>query len=280
MDAGFLKIIPKKILTITRIKKKRRNLNISLMTHWNLLTNEDLKKVQKEHDLTSRSYNESFDYRDHNNRSKVIPFTIIQCNEDGDVLNFDDIFEEAITKKKLLEVEKEFIKILNQHGCYSIFESKVLSNVIFQELFFNTIQHAFDDGKIKECFTGASFKQETLHMVTNDFKTERELEMLDFFKNKEAIQQDVIKKAKVLKAVGKIRDRPRNKVKLEGYDMLNPLSYIKYTFLDFGKGYGNTLENKFTEMKDSFQHLFSNGFINANKDSQIIEFAFPLGDIP
>lgn len=255
---------------------KRRNLNTSLMSNWNLLRSDDLKNVEKEHEFTDGSYNRSFDYRHHNNTSKVIPFTIIQSKDDGEVLNFEDVFEEAITKKKLLEVEKEFVDILNQHGCYSIFESRVLTNVIFQELFFNTIQHAFDEGALKECFTGASFKQETLHTANADFKMEREQEMLDFFKNKEAVKQDVIAKAAAVKATGAIKDRQRNKVNLDGYDILNPMSYIKYTFLDFGKGYANTLESKYMEMKDSLKHLFSKGFEKSNKDSQIIEFAFLL----
>lgn len=255
---------------------KRKNLNISLMSNWNLFGNEDLENVMKENELTVRSYKRSLPFRFQNNRSKVIPFTIIQSNDDGEILNFEDVFEEAITKKKLLEVEKEFVDILNQHGCYSIFESRVLTNVIFQELFFNTIQHAFDERALKECFTGASFKQETLHTANADFKMEREQEMLDFFKNKEAIKQGVIAKAAAVKATGTIKDRPRNKVNLEGYNHLNPMSYIKYTFLDFGKGYANTLENKFMEMKHSLKHLFSKGFDKANKDSQIIEFAFLL----
>lgn len=257
-------------------ENKRRNLNTSLMSNWNLHRSEELKKVKKEHEFTDGSYNKSFDYRHYNNTRKVIPFTIIQSNDDGEVLNFEDVFEETITKKKLLEVEKDFVDILNQHGCYSIFESRVLTKVIFQELFFNTIQHAFDEGAIKECYTGASFKTETLHTANDDFKMEREPEMHDFFKNKEAVKQNVIAKAEAIKATGTIKDRLRNKVNLDSYDMLTPMSYIKYTFLDFGKGYTNTLESKFIEMKDSLKHLFSKSFENACKDSQIIEFAFLL----
>ena len=262
-------------------ENRRRNLNVSLLTNWQLLNNRNFSKLVIEHKLSEDFYRGSIDYKLNRNTNKVIPFTIIESDVGNETLNFEDVFEEAITKNNLLRVEKELVGILNHHGCYSIFESKVLTNVIFQELFFNTLQHAFKNNEHKICFTGAAFKEETLSTASTEFLDEREPEMLDFFKNKEVIKvkmlDDYIKEVDKQKVLGKIfPDIERRKARLSGHKHLNPMAYIKFTFMDFGIGYTATLKKKFLENKDSLLDKFSRSFSSANEDSQIIEYAFLL----
>lgn len=266
---------PANIKYNTLHQKARHNLNVSLMTNWNLLYNPDLKNIKIENLLPGITYNKKIDYKFTRNTGKVIPFTRIESTDDGSVLHFEDVFQEAITKNKLLEIEEDLANILNYHGCYSVFESKILTNVIFQELFFNSLQHAYDIGQVKECFTGASFKQEMLEYANEEFAEERELQTLDFFKDKEAIRKKILADYPKINNKGPKTEK-RRKARLHRYHELLPMSYIKFTFLDFGKGYTATLGKRFLETKDNMLQYFSDGFAAANEDSQIIEYAYLL----
>lgn len=269
-------------------RKKRYNRNIFLMINWGLRNNIGLKDWQFENLLDNSVYNRRYEAVAMDDTfNKVVPFSAIKADFDGSLVKYDGHFKEVlkghqsvIGNKSLFTLEKRIETILTEHACHSPFESRILSNVIFQELYLNSCQHSFqhDQGQsIRECYMAVSFsskrKTEDLPNLAANFRLEKDKEAIDFYKDKTKICQEL---QKDISSYGKIKDGTVLKASLSNYDFLCNQSYIEYTFLDFGQGFTATLQNEYLANKDEFAPFLSSQHSQANRDSQIIEYAFLL----
>ncbi|MEO6230895.1 MAG: hypothetical protein ABJB11_17300 [Ferruginibacter sp.] len=271
-----------------KIAKKRNKRNIFLMVNWGLRNNTGLKDWNFENRLADNIYNERYDeLLLEDTFNKVVPFTAISTNFDGELIKYDAHFKQVLSGSKsqtgvrtLFELESRIENILSDHACYSPFESKILSNVIFQELYLNTCQHSYtkknkpDD---KECFMALSFSGKRKFADTNNFSIsffdEKDKQAADFYKDKESIlkQIQIEFKSTVFE-----KDVQLRKATLDKFNQVKNQSYLEYTFLDFGQGYTETLKESYIKNKAELKKQLSPQHDLANLDSQIIEYGFLL----
>ncbi|HLO59243.1 MAG TPA: phosphoribosyltransferase [Bacteroidales bacterium] len=162
------------------------------------------------------------------------------------IINYDDnsIIEELNGYHTLNDATKEIVKIYN---CEHPFVNGVFGNIISKELYENFLDHfnkSFFSSDNEFAFMSVAIKGELNEekaekegyriqdILENNFKTEEIDESIDFFYDKE-------------------NKKYKN------------LSYITYSFLDFGEGICNTLRSEFQKSNTDI-----------SDDSKILRFAF------
>ncbi len=218
---------------------------------------------------------------------KVIPFTPLDQSQIDKGIKFDSHFQRVINENlgalmrtdQVFNLESYLVEILTSYQCYSPFESRIIGNIITQELYINSLEHSHEKDDIKECYFGSYLSQPWENVNSENFKNtfleERDLETIDFFKDKIKIKDQINEYIKSKKPkIGSLR-----KAELSAYDQFHNQAYLEFTFLDFGKGIPNTLRQAFLTHQDSKDfdlNKYSEGFEKAKLDSKILEYAFKL----
>jgi hypothetical protein len=235
------------------------------------------------------TYNrEAHEIRKYNHQ--IIGFTPFELKIADPGIKYDTHFFELISDntesdaktRGLFELQASLQELLKKYGCYNPFESKILSNVVTQELFTNSLQHSFELNIKKlfpECYVTAFLanKWETNDSAIHDqvYLAEKYAEALDFFKDKELIRAEI----------NHVLQEPKNKsIKPRIADLKSFIShfknqsYLEYTFLDFGDGIMSTLEAEFDKSVErgnlNTESLSTDFNTSANKENKVIEYAF------
>ncbi|MCC8409086.1 hypothetical protein LJ707_09100 [Mucilaginibacter sp. UR6-1] len=262
--------------------KRRKNRNVFLLGIWGMLENiglksQDFKNIVENFNYKERILSEKYSHL-------IIPFTVISSQNTKEFHQnpFHDVINGSKTYRRIspFDLTGEIIDRLELFDCYSPFENKIISNVITKELFANSLIHANSSGKLngsEECYFALSLNNKWDNLASNyfleQFIAEKEPETLDFYKDKTAILKSikpVIKKltAEQQKQYPAIREADLSRFK---EDFLN-ISYLEFTFLDFGDGIYQTLREKFD--KFSATNEPSAHFKSLRREDQILEYAF------
>jgi len=224
------------------------------------------------------------------NNHQIIPFSSFDLSVERHQIKYDFHFQEMINNnldatlrtRPIFNLQRNIQTLLKQYACYSPFESKILSNVITQELFINSLQHAdYDQARVKllaECYMTTalanSWQNPNSRNFIPSFTEEKYTETLDFYKDKELIRQQI---DATLKKNGTSTVKSSREANLVEYDkhFLNR-SYLEFSFLDFGIGIPASLRERFRgDMgKNPRKEQLSPGFALANEDARILEYAF------
>ncbi|RZJ92425.1 MAG: hypothetical protein EOO20_01855 [Chryseobacterium sp.] len=261
---------------------RRINRNIFLLSVWGMLENIGLeptafKNIVEGFNQKSERVKEKFSHL-------VVPFTVISSSRTNSYHHnpYSDVISGSKTFRKVgpFDLNDEIIERLQDFNCYSPFENKIISNVITKELFANSLIHANKSGKldgIEECYFTLSLNNRWENTGTdnfiNQFRDEKDPDTLDFYKDKGTILKDFKRRVKLI-GQDELKSYPRQRpVDLSRYmKEFRNISYLEFTFLDFGDGIYKTLAEKF----DSNKTLLSNSgaFKNERPENQILEYAF------
>ncbi len=264
--------------------KRRKDRNLFLLSVWGLFSKLGLKDTQFENII------EGYNSKEHSIKEKyshlVVPYTIINTTKPH--TQFENSFDEFESGERIkvsdsiktpFQIGKDIIQILNNSDCYSPFESKIISNIITKELFLNSLLHSNLSNRYSkpECYFALSLNNKWEFIKSenfiNQFLLEKDKDTIDFYKDKKVIQQIIEKKIESDNIVD------ISKIPLSGYANLNKyknefrnISYVEFTFLDFGDGIIRTLENNFQDFISNEQNKDS--FNIGKKENQILEYAF------
>jgi hypothetical protein len=270
----------------TRIERRLR-CNAFLMAVYGLYDRVGLDLYDFENMADNVTYNlES--RRLEENFHQVIPFTYLDISAPYDTkydLSFQDVI--ALRGKKnangfpIFQLQKEIQELLKKYACYSPFESKILSNVITQELYVNAMEHSKRRNDVnlqtRECYITAflSNKWESTdnQYFNKRFLNEKRTEELDFYKDKIQIQ-------KLLPTTQDIRFRPGTReVDLLNFPVFRNISYLEFSFLDLGIGIPESLgdQMRYSEQEHPGKlELMSTQFDSVNTDAKVIEYAMMM----
>ncbi|OFY50832.1 MAG: hypothetical protein A2W85_18775 [Bacteroidetes bacterium GWF2_41_31] len=271
--------------------KRRKNRNLFLLSVWGMLIRIGIKDTQFKNII--ESYNYKQDIVKAKFSHQVIPFTVIDTSSSGGDLQFDREYEDVLEGSKsknrisksegLFDLEVEIVEKLKTYACYSPFESKIISNIITQELYANASQHSQAKEKKNfenECYFTSALNNRwdnpnTINFV-EQFIIEKYPETLDFYKDKnrvlKALKLDIVKvNPDLVKKFNERREANLDKYKTE----FKNISYLEFTFLDFGVGIHSTLELEFQNAKNSqLKEELSVGYEKKHLHTQILEYAF------
>lgn len=268
---------------------RRKTCGSYLLTVYGLLDKVGLKEADFEHMTEPAQYFKESKGLSKNNH-QVIPFTTFEFPEMSYEIKYDTHFYEIIGSNlhasakaaNIFDLQNEIATILRKYACYSPFESKILSNVITQELYLNSLQHSFEkptflENQITECYITAflSNKWDTIESKNwvPSFLDEKYPETLNFYRDKEAI-------VKLLNATVAKEEDKNGVIDISSFELFANKSYLEYIFLDFGQGIEQSLEQVFSDAlkeEELINHPeLSGGFENAGLPSQILEYAFLL----
>lgn len=265
--------------------KRRKDRNLFLLSVWGLFSKLGLKDTQFSNII------EGYNSKEHTVREKfshlIVPYTIINALKPQ--TQFENSFDEFESGERIkvsdsiktpFQIGKDIIQILNNFNCYSPFESKIISNIITKELFLNSLLHSNLSNKYPnpECYFALSLNNKWEYTnsenFVNQFTKEKDIYTIDFYKDKKIIQKIIQNKIES----DNINDL--SKIPQSGYanlikynNVFRNISYVEFTFLDFGDGIIETLKNSFNEYissSTSKKEMPENGKI----ENQILEFAF------
>ena len=279
--------------------KRRTRCSIFLTTVFGMLDSLGLTMDDFENLPDNVTYNKQVVNLSKNNY-QIIPFTSFDLGVYKGDIKYDRYFYDVIDANLdtpqvnnifMLQIEMQLL--LQKYACYSPFESKILSHIITQELFINSMQHSFEDnegfGPLKECYISAFLSQkwevnEDSNIFLEDdpkfkafFLEEKSEECLDFYKDKTKITEEI---KRILKK-RTVKDSSSRFANLRNFDLFVNRSYLDYSFMDFGKGIPGSLKTEFDTHKQltNFEDIkaqLSDGFWGASHDAQIIEYALLL----
>ncbi|MEZ2336852.1 hypothetical protein AB6735_14515 [Mucilaginibacter sp. RCC_168] len=271
---------------------RRKRSSDYLMTVYGLFSTLEFEQSIFEHLPEPGEFNKQYDKLKAQSH-QIIPFTIFDTALDNQYIKFDTHFQDLIGNNletssktsKIFELQNELAQMLRDSYCYSPFESKIISNIITQELYINSLQHSFDGTDktfLREAYVTVFLsrqwgsKTDTPYFL-NSYNDEKYKETLTFFKDKDSIREKV---AKTLAARNNRPVLPR-KVNLSSFDQNEDFknsAYLEYSFIDFGQGIPNSLGEEFRKnfAGKKSKYLLSSSFASANEDSKIIEFALLL----
>lgn len=280
-----------------RIDRRRRS-SAFLMSVYGLFTRTGLEESDFVNMADPTTYfKESERLRE--NIHQILPFTPFDLSANRQHIKYDTHFHDVINNNldaqaktgNIFELQKNIQQLLEKYSCYTPFESKILSNVVTQELYINSLQHSFETKKdknlIPECYITAflsnKWKSPESKNFVPSFLEEKLPETLDFYKDK----------GKILPTINASLKQPKHKdiesreADLGSFNEFKNSSYLEYTFLDFGEGIHSSLEVEFKKVtgedkkqgEEAVNKLLnnpdlSNGFKAANKHSQMLEYAF------
>lgn len=263
---------------------RRRNRNIFLLSVWGMLDNlgipsSEFKNKVENFNVVTNLITEKYSH-------KIVPFVVVNSekmvnnvgNPYADVINGLKVINRASVSKPF-DLGKEIINRLETFNCYSPFENKIISNIITKELFANSLIHANSSGKLngrEECYFALSLNNKrektTGDYFLDQFVKEKDPETLDFFKDKSNILKEI--KALAQKAGEKqlVKYSDYQEADLSKFtDLFRNISYLEFTFLDFGEGIINTLTGEYDKYIKS---KGTSNFKNTVKANQILEYAF------
>lgn len=133
-----------------RIERRKQN-STFLMAIYGLYTELGLEHEVFENMAEYSTYNQEARMLKENVH-QIIQFTTFDLSFNKQQLKFDTHFHDVINNNlnsqsktgRVFDLQKEIQELLKSYACYSPFESKILSNVITQELYINSLQHSFD----------------------------------------------------------------------------------------------------------------------------------------
>jgi hypothetical protein len=283
--------------------KRRQRASAFLMAVYGLYDRTDLSEGDFENMADYATYNRET-RRLRENNHQIIPFTSFDLSLNAAHLQYDTQFYEVIHNHmdagsrtgELFQFQKEIRDLLLRYDCYSPFETKIISNVITQELYTNSLQHSFDPDEARqlhECYMSAFLANQWGHTENKNFLAsfleEKYPETLDFFKDKTRIAADINRVLE--KTTGRENEKEKFEADLNYQQQRYRLadlsshkirfrneSYLEYCFLDFGAGIPSTLGEEFTKIQAERRadQVLSKDFENAFRESQILEFAFLL----
>jgi hypothetical protein len=282
---------------IDRIKRRRRS-SAFLMAVYGLFTQTGLEESDFINMADPGTYFKESE-RLRKNNHQIIPFTPFDLSANRQHIKYDTHFYDVINNNmyaqaktsNIFDLQKNIQQLLKDYACYTPFESKILSNVVTQELYINSLQHSFvnknDEFLIPECYITAFLSNKWNNPESENFipsfLEEKLPESLDFFKDKDKILKKINKSLKLPKH----KDIKPREADLGSFNEFKNISYLEYTFLDFGEGIHNSIETEFKrvsgegnkEGEKAINELLNNpdlsdGFKSANKHSQMLEYAF------
>lgn len=266
-----------------RARARRENRNLFLLSVWGMMSKVLLKDTNFENIV--EGYNKKSIYLETFGMYQIIPFTIIDSSLDfKQKVYVDNKHREFLTGKLTDTKEPSFIlgeklvNILKDNLCYSPFESKIISHVIQKELFINSIEHSQRD----ECYMTTSLNNKWENTKSpyfiKHFLEEKHHDTHDFYKDKNIILKKIQKSIETLDDYGKNRIKSRREAKLDNYNSdFRNLSYLEFTFLDYGRGIHQTLKNQYLQCEKSLlDDKMSSGYHERGIDTQILEYAFLL----
>ena len=268
--------------------KRRGRCGMFLMAVFGLIDQAGLHDTDFSNKPDPGVYSAEFD-KIHKNCHKVIPFTAFDLAYGSQDLKFDLHFYEVIDNNfnadsrtaKIFALQKNVQDLLDHYACYSPFESKILSNIITQELYINALQHSFDGealkDRLKECYITAFLSNRWSNpespKFTASFLEEKNPESLDFYRDKKYILKEI--KSFLIK--NDTQGTNQRYANLARYNIFENRSYLDYSFIDLGMGIPDSLRKFFLDdMKSGKLEVgkqFSDGFKDAHEDAKIIEYA-------
>lgn len=271
-----------------RIDRRIRS-SIYLMQVYGLFEAMEFNQSLFENLPPAAEYNKQLDIVTGQNY-QIIPFTVFDISYDSQYLKLDTHFQDLINHNlelksstgRIFDLQNDLAKLLIDNYCYSPFESKILSNVVTQELYINALQHSFKNSGIEliheayvTVFLANKWDENDIDYQKQSFKDERYIETHSFFKDKIAIKKEVEKTFKTRKT-NSVKPRKVDVLKIDGH--FANFSFLEYSFLDFGQGIPKTLKEQFRkDLKNAkSKYKFSDGFDKAHEDTQIIEYALLL----
>lgn len=273
------KILPKD--NAHHIERRIRR-NIFLLSVWGMFENVGLDPICFKN--TVENYNSRAAIAKEKFSHLVIPFTVISATKMNNYYDnpYQDVMNGAKTFRKVepFELNEEIIGRLESFDCYSPFENKIISNVITKELFANSLIHANKSGQqngVEECYFALSLNnrwdRSDHNSFINQFKEEKDPDTLDFFKDKSIIVKDFKRRVKLLKSDSIVKYPKFREADLRPYyDNYRNISYLEFTFLDFGDGIHETLKEKFNIYCQQNNSLEI--FKNKKPENQLLEYAF------
>jgi len=280
-----------------RIDRRRRS-SAFLMTIYGLLGRTGLVDGDFINNADPTTYLKE-SARLHKNTHQIIEFTPFDLSANKQHIKYDTHFYDVINNNfdaqaktgSIFELQKNIQQILKDYACYTPFESKILSNVITQELYINSLQHSYEkqvsEIPLPECYITAFLSNKWefpgSKNFTPSFVEEKYFETLDFYKDKSKILPKINASLKQ----PKYKNIENREADLTNFIEFKNSSYLEYTFLDFGEGIHKSLQTEFErvtkgekkEGEPATNELLTNpdlseGFKAAGKHSQMLEYAF------
>lgn len=238
--------------------------------------------------------------------NQIVPFSIFELpllNEDEKLdLHFYDIinnnYGSSYITSNVFELKQNEKRKLIQKQCYSPFETRIISNIITQELYTNSLQHSFEGDfnpeLLEECYLAAFLSDEwkakdaETKYFKESFLDEKYSDGINFYKNKTAILSQINKlllsKENLEADWKKYREIYETKkyrfADLERYtNEFNNYANLEYTFLDFGVGIHDSLEIQYDSFIKEHPEFVTNKPLKETdsfRHSKIIEYAFLL----
>jgi len=220
--------------------------------------------------------------------NKILPFQIIPTERFSDEAVDSRFYQKS---KEQFNIDHNIANLLNSNNCYSPFENKVISEIITKELFMNSAEHAQTDESYFTTALREKWENPKTHKFIESFINEKEELTLDFFKDKEKIisivKQDALKnKTKTLERISEegrngkllvgLSKKDKNGNYYEPYNLFKNQSYLEFTFIDFGCGIYETLEEEYNRNKGNAISRLSNDIEIKHIHSQVLEYAFLL----
>ncbi|ETZ22843.1 hypothetical protein [Pedobacter sp. V48] len=220
---------------------------------------------------------------------QIIPFSIFNIGYNKQLIKYDTHFHDVINNNlesklythSLFDLQESLQKILSDNYCYSPFANKILSNVITQELYINSLQHSYSEDEVqflKEAyvtvFLSHPWEKKHLDRLSQRYSREKAYYSLDFYKDKASIRENIITQ----RLGDKVSDPMPKVIDLSTFSSFDNKSYLDFTFLDFGAGIPATLKNQFDldTSNKNYKAFFSEGYVNASPDAKILEYALLL----
>lgn len=266
-----------------RSRQRREKLNIFLLSVWGMLSKVLLYDSNFEN--IAEQYNKKASELREFGTHQVIPFTIIDSSYDIRQKVYVDSKHREFLKGELTDTKEpsfilsdKLINILKDNLCYSPFESKIISHVIQKELFINSVEHSNKN----ECYMATSLNNKWTNTDSSyfidHFLKEKHPDTHDFYKDKNVIFEHIKKSTKSLtiNEKGKIKDKREARLDNYNSDFKN-LSYLEFTFLDYGVGIHKTLRDQYRNCDQTFlDERMSSNYKERGEDYQILEYAFLL----
>ena len=277
--------------------KRREKRLISLLYDWeiqkscnlaaNSLTGQtyiNKKIVKREKKITNKDPN----------WQKIIPFKVLNTASYKAKTNVREHLNDHMSD--LFNIEKDIYKLLTKFSTQTPFDNKTLSHLVTVELFLNSVQHS-DIGICNNIMSQSYFS-----IVLNNRFNKEDIKDQLYWKRVESlceeynlpqktiiedhspqIKKDEIEKQynyRVTKLLKKNIENERQKLTWDFFKNKNKkyknISYLEFTYLDFGIGIPATLKEKYLddiENGDIENQLNKGHFKCANIDTKILEYA-------
>ncbi len=263
----------------TREKLERRKfLKYYLLRIWGMFDNLGLSDLDFEN---IDGYNSMIDENERfNYGKKIIPFQRIPTSFVNNPEEKVDVRYNSINslENEAFNLEPKIVQFLNSNKCYSPFENKVISDIITKELVLNSMEHTDEEESYFTTALHDKWKNSKNKYFIDHFTKEKEESTLDFYKDKKLIQEKINKELLKLSTVQRQKLTDPYYPSLKNYDNYKNVSFLEFTYLDYGAGIHSTLKKQFIKAKKLQSSLdgMSVNFEKKHIHTQILEYAFLL----